>query len=147
MNATRILSLPTSVFMQAISNESPKELHVVIQRPTAGEGDGGDAAPNAFDTIIQAMRPIQKSFQSDWSVSDVLTFQSGYATARNKATYLSQFTKDDKPTIDQQIQAFAAHFLTENDLGFKGGSGGEEESSLSSLKFVIANFDQGGGAR
>ena len=42
MNATHILSFPTSIFMQAITDESPKELHVLIDWPVAGGRRGGE---------------------------------------------------------------------------------------------------------
>jgi hypothetical protein len=136
-NHTRILPLPVSYFLQSIQDESPATLSVVIERSIIQPAAVTPPAATAMSRLMAASKPTQEQYKAKWSVSDVINFQSEYEAAVNKEGYLESLPIDKKPTITEQVEALVADFLNDNDLGFRGGSGGEEPRALKALKLLV----------
>ena len=116
-NHSRILSFPMTMFLLSFQNESPVELSVVIER-SVQQFIQPVAPNNALEILMKASRPTVCRYASRWELSDVIHFQTGYESAPNKSDYLKSITKENKPNIDEQFDAFAANFLNEIVLGF-----------------------------
>lgn len=135
-NHTRILSLPMTAFLSSIQDESPKSLDVVIDTTIAQEPPTNPSV-DAFAHMMHKSKPTKHQYKSKWQLDDIITFQSGYETAVNKALYLTSLPKDKKPSIDDQIEAFVVDFMNDNDIGFKGGTGGEEDRAEDAKKQLM----------
>ena len=123
--------------LESIKNETPPGLSVVINCPVQ---QTTAAASNALDALMAASKPTLASYQSAWDADDVITFHAEYEAAPNKATYLSSLPKKDKPSIDEQIEAFGASFLTDHGLGYKGGTGGEDTIAKNGMRLMLATL-------
>ena len=89
---------------------------------------------------MAASKPTLASYQSAWDADDVITFHAEYEAAPNKATYIFSLPQKDKPSIDEQIEAFCARFLTNHGLGYKGGTGGEDTIAKNGMRLMLATF-------
>jgi hypothetical protein len=126
-----ILNFPAKASIGSIEHESPAVLKVVIDRST----QQCTPAISAFDCMMVASKPTEEAYKSNWKENDVLSFQTGYETAVNKAKYLSSKTMEQKPNSDEQYETLGVGFL--NGLGYKGGTGGEKKIAKNALKLMV----------
>ena len=127
MDASRILELPVSTFFDIVSGKNPKNLTVVIDKPTPPSSLPAAAPFSMFQTIMANSRPKHKVFTSKFNLESVKKFQLGYCDASNKEQYLAQYS-GGKPNIHEQIEAFIVDFLNEQKLKIKGGTRGGERN-------------------
>eukprot|EP00957_Ditylum_brightwellii_P194767 14835690-Ditylum_brightwellii.AAC.1 len=55
-----------------------------------------------------------------------MNFWALYEVAPSKSKFLSGLSKDEKPSVSEQVESVLVHFLNENDLGYHKDNGGEE---------------------
>lgn len=84
MDTARLLELPVSHFLEQVVKEKPKQLIVVIAKPTAPSSVTAQAdAPTALDKLTEKAKPDYTYFTSKFNVEAVRNFQHGYHTAKN----------------------------------------------------------------
>ena len=135
MDATNVLECPISMYFTMIKDENPKELHVVIDKPIP---TSSVAKKNPYNVLMSNARPKYTDFTSKWTTDQVEEFLDGYHGASNKATYLASFeTMADKPNINQQLEAYIVQYLNDNNIQFKAGTGGEEDTAKAGLAKLV----------
>ena len=135
MNATRILTHPVSMYLNAVQKDASPEMNVVIDSSIAQYQRPPGRDVNYF--LMAASKPTMEKFESKWSLTDVIGFQSGYEAAPNKGTYLTSLAKEGKPSIDEQVETYLAQFMNDSDIGFKSGTGGEEKKANDVMKKAV----------
>ena len=135
-NKLRILNYPATLCVASIEHESPAVLKVVIERAVQQH----TRTISAFDRMVAASKPTVETYKSKWNEGAVLSFQTGYEVAENKANYLSSMTIEQKPNIDEQYEALGVGFLNLMRLGYKGGTGGEEKVAKGALKLMVRSL-------
>lgn len=133
-NKLRIMHYPVDTYIASIAGESPQELKVVIDRNVQQP----QPTVNAYNRMMVASVPVTTKYTSKRSLDDVLSFQSGYEAAPNKEVYLK--SAQHKPNIDEQHEAFIVSFLNDSNLGYKGGTGGEEKVANDALKLAVQSL-------
>ena len=118
-NKLCILNYPATLCVASIEHESPAVLKVVIERDVQQH----TRTISAFDRMVAASKPTVETYKSKWNEGAVLSFQTGYEVAENKANYLSSMTIEQKPNIDEQYEALGVglrlEFITiQHDLLF-----------------------------
>ena len=91
---------------------------------------------DANQLLMMASVPKFSRFTSTWTLDDVNKFLSEYEKAPSKSGYLSLLAEEEKPKINEQMEAFAVSFLNDHGLQYKAGTGGEEKA-LQALKFLV----------
>ena len=87
---------------------------------------------------MAATIPTMMKYKSKWVVNDFIFFHVGYKAEVNKGGgYSKSFTKDIKPSIIQQHQAFVEFFLNNSDPVIKGVTGGEEKKALDAFNYTV----------
>ena len=64
--------------------------------------------------------------KSKFSVEDVTSFLTGYAEAINKKKYLDEVHSRDKPTFDDQIEAYIVKIMCDSELGYRQSNADDE---------------------
>ena len=134
-DATRLLELPISLFLNQISNENPKQIIAVIDKPASPSSSPVPTSKSPFEKLKENAKPKYKSFTSKWSEEDVKKFQHGYTEASNKGSYLSHYGK--KPSIDDQLETGIVSCLNQHKVTYKGGTGGEDSRAKEGVAKLI----------
>ena len=84
------------------------------------------------------MEPVPKSsqFTSTWTLDDDNKFLFESEKAPSKSGYLSLLAEEEKPKINEQMEAFAVSFFNDHGLQYEAGTGGGEKA-LQALKFLV----------
>lgn len=136
----KILDLPAAQFMNAILNENPKELIVVLQQSTTSVTATPTKKNDALQYLMRNAAPSKQKYVSKFKHADVVNFLDGLERASNRENYLKSFTKETKPSIVDQVQSIVVKFLNDSGIYFKGGTGGEEESAKEGLSAAVTAF-------
>ena len=91
---------------------------------------------DANQLLMMTSVPKFSRFTSTWTLDDVNKFLSEYEKAPSKSGYLSLLAEEEKPKINEEMQAFAVVFLNDHGLQYKAGTGGEEKA-LQALKLLV----------
>ena len=97
---------------------------------------------NALSMIVSNSKAKEQIFRSNFPLSDVQEFLSGYQNAMNKDDYLKNFTNEEmkKPSIIDQIEAAIVSVLNKYGLGYRVSAGGKKEMAQSALRESIKTF-------
>ena len=128
LDVLQLLSLPISVFLQAANGDKPHDLHVAVDQTQPQS----ITKNNALTTLMAASKPSKSLLTTNFTVEVVPEVQVGYQNAPNKETFLKTYATDScrKPSIDDQIEAVVVDMLSENNLLYTDGCGGENKAMV-----------------
>ena len=101
-----MLPLTESMYIDTIKDDNPKQLNFAIHSSIQLK-----PVQYVFAQMMAATKPTMMKYKSKWGVNNFLLFQGCYKAAMNKGECLKSFTKDIKPSIIQQHQAFVEFFF------------------------------------
>ena len=122
-NLVRMLAATVSALMELISDEKPKELHVVINHNNTAEPEVVDLTAK----LMESLRP--KNVVVNSKITEVMAFHAGLESASNEEVYLQDYGRNDikgKPIIDAQIETLVVGFLNDNNLSYHGPRDGKK---------------------